>query len=116
MKRLILILILAPLGLFAQDRVKFVVSGLTCSMCSLSVQNELKRDKDLKGIDPDLQTQTWYARYEVGKFSVEGLKKRIADAGFTLERAWLNDKLVYERKRSAKKRERKRLVRDLARK
>lgn len=113
MKGVILILVLAPLGLFSQDfdKVKFVVSGLTCSMCSLSVQNEVKRDSVLKYIDPNLETQTWYAEYSQGKFDLNRLKKGIEDAGFTLERAWLNGKLVYDRKR---KREHRRLIRDLA--
>lgn len=98
MKHLLTILFLIPASLYAQDKVKFVAGGLTCSMCSNAVHKSLKQDKSIKEINPNLQTQVWSAEYKRGEFDLNRLKKGIEDAGFSLEKVWKNDTLIYEKK------------------
>ena len=56
MKKLLLILLFIPLFSFSQDKVKFVASGLTCSMCSRAVYKSLQSDKDIIKIESNLET------------------------------------------------------------
>lgn len=121
MKKLVVVLLLLPLGLFSQDRdsVRFVVGGVTCSMCSRAVQNEVLRDSSILVLSPNLEQQVWYAEYAAGKFDLNSLERRVRDAGFSLERVTVNGKRVYQRKRTDRRRERawkRRLVKDLGKK
>jgi len=97
--KLLSILFILPLFTLGQDKIKFIASGLTCSMCSKSVHQSLSKDKSILKINPNLQTQEWNLEYLKNEFKLETLKKRVEDAGFSLERAWLNGALVYEKKK-----------------
>lgn len=103
MKKLLLILFFLPLMSLSQDKVKFLASGLTCSMCSKAVHKSLSTDKTIKKIEPNLETQVWYLEYEKDKFDVRALNKKIEDAGFSLSKVWLNDKLIFEYKKTKQK-------------
>lgn len=99
MKKLFLILFLLPSLLFSQDKVKFVAGGVTCSLCSNAIQKSLQQDKNIKKVDVNLDTQEWILEYSENSFTIESLKKRVEDAGFSLMKVWRGDKIIYEKKR-----------------
>jgi Cu+-exporting ATPase len=101
-KILFLLLLVIPSVIFCQDKVKFTAAGVTCSLCSNAIHNNLSKDKTLKKIEPNLETQDWFLTYEKNTFDLEKLKKQIEDAGFSLSEVWLNDKIVYERNKKKK--------------
>lgn len=102
MKKLLFTLLLLPLFTLGQDKVKFVASGLTCSMCSKAVHSSLSNDKSILKIDPNLQTQEWNLEYPKGEFKIEALKKKVQDAGFDITKVWLNGELVFDNKKKKK--------------
>lgn len=102
MKKIILILLLLPLFTLGQDKVKFIASGLTCSLCSKAVYGSLSTDKSILKIDPNLQTQEWNLEYPKGEFKLESLNKRVEDAGFSLAKVWLNNELIFDSKKKKK--------------
>jgi len=98
-KKLLSILFILPLFTLGQDKIKFIASGLTCSMCSKSVHQSLSKDKSILKINPNLQTQEWNLEYPKNEFKLETLKKRVEDAGFSVSKVWLNDKLIFTNKK-----------------
>ncbi len=102
MKKLLFTLLLLPLFILGQDKVKFVASGLTCSMCSKAVHNSLSNDKSILKIDPNLQTQEWNLEYPKGEFKIETLKKKVQDAGFDITKVWLNGELIFDSRKKKK--------------
>jgi copper chaperone CopZ len=99
MRKLLFTLLLLPLFTLGQDKVKFVASGLTCSMCSKAVHSSLSNDKSILKIDPNLQTQEWNLEYPKGEFKIEALKKKVQDAGFDVTKVWLNGELIFDSKK-----------------
>lgn len=85
------------------DKVKFVAAGVTCSMCSKAIHENLSSDKSITQIYPNLQTQEWFVDYPKGKYDQEKLKQQVANAGFSVSKIWLNGRLVYEQKKSKKR-------------
>jgi copper chaperone CopZ len=102
MKKIILILLLLPLFTLGQDKVKFIASGLTCSMCSKAIHVSLSSDKSILKIDPNLQTQEWNLEYPKGEFKIETLKKKVQDAGFDITKVWLNGELIFDSRKKKK--------------
>lgn len=104
MKRMTILaaVLVASLAAAAQDKVRFVAGGVTCSMCSYAIHDALAKDSTVKRVGADLENQVWYVEYKRDAFNVDRLKKRVEDAGFSLEKAWLNGSLVYEKKRKRK--------------
>lgn len=102
MKKLLLILLFVPVFILGQDKVKFIASGLTCSMCSKAVHGSLSTDKSILKIDPNLQTQEWNLEYPKGQFKLEALKKKVQDAGFDITKVWLNGELIFDSKKKKK--------------
>lgn len=102
MKKILFILLFLPLFTLGQDKVKFIASGLTCSMCSKAVHGSLSTDKSILKIDPNLQTQEWNLEYPKGEFKLEALKKKVQDAGFDITRVWLNGELIFDSKKKKK--------------
>jgi len=102
MKKLLFTLLLLPLFTLGQDKVKFVASGLTCSMCSKAVHSSLSNDKSILKIDPNLQTQEWNLEYPKGEFKIEALKKKVQDAGFDITKVWLNGELIFDSRKKKK--------------
>lgn len=102
MKKILFILLFLPLFTLGQDKVKFIASGLTCSMCSKAVHGSLSTDKSILKIDPNLQTQEWNLEYPKGQFKLEALKKKVQDAGFDITRVWLNGELIFDSKKKKK--------------
>lgn len=87
---------------FSQDKVKFIAAGITCSMCSNAIHKSLTSDKSILKVEPNLNTQEWFLEYEKGTFSLENLKKRVSDAGFTVSQVWLNSEIIYDTKKKKK--------------
>jgi len=102
MKKLLLILLFIPLFSFSQDKVKFVASGLTCSMCSRAVHKSLESDKDIIKIETNLETQEWNLEYKQGTYTFDKLKSKVEGAGFGVEMVWLNGELIVNNKKKKK--------------
>jgi len=102
MKKLLLILLFIPLFSFSQDKVKFIASGLTCSMCSRAVHKSLESDKDIIKIETNLETQEWNIEYKQGTYTYDKLKNKVEGAGFGVEMVWLNGELIVDNKKKKK--------------
>jgi copper chaperone CopZ len=102
MKKLLLILLFIPLFGLSQDRVKFIASGLTCSMCSRAVHKSLESDKDIIKIETNLETQEWNIEYKEGTYTFDKLKSKVEGAGFGVEMVWLNGELIVDNKKKKK--------------
>ena len=102
MKKLLLILLFIPLFGLSQDRVKFIASGLTCSMCSRAVYKSLRSDKDIVKIESNLETQEWNIEYKEGTYTFDKLKSKVEGAGFGVEMVWLNGELIVNNKKKKK--------------
>lgn len=99
MKKLLVILLFLPIFTIAQDKVKFIAAGITCSMCSNAIMKSISTDKSIKKIDPNLNTQEWNLEYPKGEFKIDVLKKNVEEAGFSLSKVWLNDELIFDNKK-----------------
>lgn len=97
-----MLLLVIPLFGVAQDKVKFVASGLTCSMCSRAVYKSLESDKDIVKIETNLETQEWNVEYKQGTYTFNKLKKSVEGAGFSVERIWLNGELIIDNRKKKK--------------
>jgi len=63
------------------------VSGLTCSMCSLSTQKSLKTLDFIEAIKPDLNKNIFYITFKEGKtVSLDAMKDKVKAAGFSVSR------------------------------
>jgi len=102
MKKILMILLLIPLFGVAQDKVKFVASGLTCSMCSRAVHKSLESDKDIIKIESNLETQEWNIEYKKGTYTFDKLKSKVEGAGFGVEIVWLNGELIIDNRKNKK--------------
>jgi mercuric ion binding protein len=58
------------------------VSGMTCSLCPLTVRKALERVPGVLEAKADLGTKRAEARYDPDKVSAEALAKVLSDAGF----------------------------------
>ena len=94
-----MLLLVIPLFSFSQDKVKFIASGLTCSMCSRAVYKSLQSDKDIVKIETNLETQEWNIEYKQGTYTSDKLKKSVESAGFSVERIWLNRELIIDNRK-----------------
>ncbi len=90
MKRIILIGILffLSLGLQAQFiKAELEVSGLTCSMCSLSTQKSLKTLDFIGDIKPDLNKNIFYIEFVPGReVNLSAMKDKVKAAGFSVSK------------------------------
>jgi cation transport ATPase len=107
MKRLLFlsIFLLTHFGSIAQNKVKFIASGVTCSMCSKAIHKALSLDKSILKITPNLDTQEWELEYKEGQMTVDNLvvlRQRVKDAGFDIDKLWINGELAYEKKKTKK--------------
>ena len=97
-----MLLLVIPLFSFSQDRVKFIASGLTCSMCSRAVYKSLQSDKDILKVETNLETQEWNIEYKQGTYTYDKLKKSVEGAGFGVEMVWLNGELIIDNRKKKK--------------
>ena len=97
-----MLLLVIPLFSFSQDRVKFIASGLTCSMCSRAVYKSLQSDKDIVKIETNLETQEWNIEYKQGTYTYDKLKSKVEGAGFGVEIVWLNGELIIDNRKNKK--------------
>jgi copper chaperone CopZ len=100
MKKIIILLLMLPISIFSQDKVKFIAAGVTCSMCSNAIHKSLKADKNIIEIKPNLETQEWLITYKTGTFLLNNLQRRVEAAGFSISKVWFNDSVIYSRERT----------------
>lgn len=82
------------------------VSGLTCSMCSLSTQKSLKTLDFVGEIKPDLNKNIFYIQFKPGKtVDLDAIKQKVIAAGFSVSKLIavfnfsqikVSDKFVYD--------------------
>lgn len=58
------------------------VSGMTCSLCPITVKKALERVPGVLDAKADLVTKSAQARYDPDKTSPAALAKAVSDAGF----------------------------------
>lgn len=64
-------------------KVSLQASGLTCSMCSNSINKALKTLAFVDNVDPNVQTSTFEITFKQGSnVDFNALKKKVEDAGF----------------------------------
>jgi periplasmic mercuric ion binding protein len=61
---------------------QFDVSGMTCSLCPITVRKALERVPGVLDAKADLATKSAQAKYDPDKVSPEALAKAVSDAGF----------------------------------
>ncbi|MEO7801831.1 MAG: heavy metal-associated domain-containing protein [Ginsengibacter sp.] len=78
------------LGLYSQAQVKSVnlqASGLTCSMCSNSINKALKTVAFVEKVVPNIKTSTFEITFKPGEeVDFDLLKKKVEDAGFSVSK------------------------------
>ncbi|WP_295648086.1 cation transporter [uncultured Mucilaginibacter sp.] len=85
-------LFFALVAMFAQAKAQFIkaeleVSGLTCSMCSLSTQKSLNTLDFIGQIKPDLNKNIFYITFRADKaVSLDALKQKVQAAGFSVSK------------------------------
>lgn len=63
------------------------VSGLTCSMCSLSTQKSLNTLDFIGSIKPDLNKNIFYIQFKPGKIvNLDAMKQKVVAAGFSVSK------------------------------
>lgn len=66
-------------------KVSLQASGLTCSMCSNSINKSLKTVDFVESVKPNIQTSTFEITFKQGAgVDFDKLKKKVEDAGFTV--------------------------------
>jgi copper chaperone CopZ len=66
-------------------KVSIQASGLTCSMCSNSINKSLKSIDFVENVKPNIKTSTFEVTFKQGaKVDFDQLKKKVEDAGFTV--------------------------------
>ena len=80
-----LLLFAAGMSAFAAEpkTAQLEVSGMTCSLCPLTVRKALERVPGVLDAKADLATHSAQARYDPDKVSPEALAKAVSEAGFT---------------------------------
>lgn len=73
--------------------VKLKANGLTCSMCSNSVEKSLRTIDYVADIKADLETTSFEITFkENAKISLDDLKNKVEAAGFSVGALWVNMK------------------------
>lgn len=66
-------------------KVSIQASGLTCSMCSNSINKSLKTIDFVEDVHPDIKTSSFEITFKNGSnVDFDKLKKKVEDAGFTV--------------------------------
>jgi len=87
-----IILFFALVAMFAQAKAQFIkaeleVSGLTCSMCSLSTQKSLNTLDFIGQIKPDLNKNIFYITFKADKaVNLDAIKQKVKAAGFSVNK------------------------------
>lgn len=67
------------------SKVSLQASGLTCSMCSNSINKALKTIDFVQNVNPNIKTSTFEITFKDGSsVDFDKLKKKVEDAGFTV--------------------------------
>ncbi|MES2331082.1 heavy-metal-associated domain-containing protein [Sediminibacterium roseum] len=67
------------------SKVSLQASGLTCSMCSNSINKALKTIDFVQTVNPNIKTSTFEITFKEGSsVDFDKLKKKVEDAGFTV--------------------------------
>jgi len=90
MKKIIILIAIFTVTLSAQAqfiKAELQVSGLTCSMCSLSTQKSLATLDFISEIKPDLNKNIFYVTFKPGKaVNLDALKQKVMAAGFSVNK------------------------------
>lgn len=83
---LLAFIILYPCKIFAQlDSVEIGVNGLTCSMCSYSVEYSLKKLPEIRSVNMDLNSNIALVYFKAGEaVNFEALAKKVKESGFSV--------------------------------
>ena len=88
MKKIIIVLLLVATTTFANaaiTKVSLQVSGLTCSMCNLSVKKSLQKLPFVQDINADVETAIYTLTFKGGENVVlEDIQKAVKKAGFSV--------------------------------
>lgn len=81
---LVILLLIMGFNSFAQiSKVEIVATGLTCSMCSKSIYQQLKTISDVKDVETDLNTNTFSVTLTANNtITPRLLKDKVEKAGF----------------------------------
>ncbi len=67
------------------SKVTIQASGLTCSMCSNSINKSLKTIDFVQNVNPNIQNSSFEITFKTGSaVDFDKLKKKVEDAGFTV--------------------------------
>lgn len=67
------------------SKVTIQASGLTCSMCSNSINKSLKTIDFVESVNPNIKTSSFEISFKQGStVDFDQLKKKVEDAGFTV--------------------------------
>ncbi|WP_448698965.1 heavy-metal-associated domain-containing protein [Mucilaginibacter sp. AW1-3] len=90
MKKFILLIAFCAIAGASQaefTKAELQVSGLTCSMCSLSTQKSLATLDFIADIKPDLNKNIFYVTFKPGKtVNLDALKQKVMAAGFSVNK------------------------------
>ena len=82
LKALALIAFALPVFAGEPKNTELDVSGMTCSLCPITVKKALERVPGVLDAKADLATKSAQARYDPDKTSPAALAKAVSDAGF----------------------------------
>lgn len=87
MKNLLLIVLLvtATPGIAQIKEANLQAAGLTCALCSRSVNSALEKLTFVQSVQPELKSSSFKIVFKPGsKLDIDGLKKAVEDAGFSV--------------------------------
>tara|TARA_Y100000004_G_C8599471_1_gene279944 strand:+ start:151 stop:471 length:321 start_codon:yes stop_codon:yes gene_type:complete len=77
--------------LLALNTITFKVDGLTCSMCSLSVQKSLEKIYFVESVEVDIEEVTYEVNFVKNNYiDFFALQHAVEDAGFTIQKESVN--------------------------
>lgn len=93
MKNFILIIALISISFVGKAQIvkaDLQASGLTCSMCSKSINTALKSLIFVESVETDINNNLFSVAFKPGvKPDLDLLKKKVADAGFSVANLWV---------------------------
>lgn len=83
---LIAFILITPFRIFAQiDSVEIGINGLTCSMCSYSVEYSLQKLPEIQSVKMDLNSNIALVYFKPGEaINFEALAKKVKESGFSV--------------------------------
>lgn len=96
MKKLFILAAVALLSTGAMAQFKSAglqAAGLTCAMCTKAINKSLEKLAFIQSVDVDIKSSTFLISFREGQnVDIDGLKKAVEDAGFSVAKLTLNGK------------------------